>query len=172
MKHSSLIAAVLAGALMAGCASDSANVYSKDQMRRLATVQSGLVDNIRSVKMQNPTGIGAAAGGAIGGIAAGAHIGGGNGQIISGILGALLGGMIGNSIEKNVNSSDAFELTVRLNDGQRVVVVQEADVPFQLGQCVDVISDGQTSRVAPASRCDMAPTPSARKTNTVTSSSF
>ncbi|SMC26474.1 outer membrane lipoprotein SlyB [Andreprevotia lacus DSM 23236] len=168
MKITSLIPALLLGAMLAGCASDSANVYSKDQMRQLATVQSGVVDNVRSVKMQNPSGVGAAAGGVIGGVAAGGNIGGGNGQIVSGILGAIIGGIIGNTIEKNVNSSDALELTVRLSNGQRVVVVQEADVQFQLGQCVDVISNGRSSRVAPAARCD-GDTPPAKKTsNTVT----
>jgi len=154
MKFSSVMIALLAGVLLAGCASDSANVYSKEQMRRMATVQSGIVDNVRHVKMENPTGIGAVAGGVIGGIAAGDNIGGGNGQIVSGILGALLGGVIGNTIERNVNTSDALEVTVRLNNGQRVVIVQEADVQFQPGQCVDVISDGATTRVAPAYRCD------------------
>ncbi|HSC80382.1 MAG TPA: hypothetical protein VLC08_08515, partial [Chitinolyticbacter sp.] len=130
--------------------SDSANVYTCDQMRAVAIVQSGVIDQMREVRMEDSTGIGAVAGGVIDGIAAGRNIGGGSGQIVSGILGSILGGLLGNVIEENVMSKQALEISLTLDNGQRMVVVQEADQPIIPNQRVDVISDGQTTRVVPA----------------------
>ncbi|BCL76600.1 lipoprotein [Jeongeupia sp. HS-3] len=154
MRAPKLIALMLAGAsvvFVAGCANTSADVYNRDQMMRAATVQSGAIENLRSVKMEDSTGVGTIAGGAIGGIAAGTNIGGGNGQIISGIIGALVGGLAGNAIEKGVTQQDAYEVTVRLDNGQRIVVVQKADTPLAVGQRVDVLTDSKSTRIVPAS---------------------
>jgi len=153
MKISQLCAVGIAALALAlgGCAtSDSANVYKRDQMRTAATVQSGVVDQVREVQMQDSTGIGAVAGGVIGGIAAGRNIGGGSGQIVSGILGSIIGGLLGNKIEENVMRKQALEISLTLDNGQRMVVVQEADQPIVPRQRVDVISDGQTTRVVPS----------------------
>ncbi|WP_051710593.1 glycine zipper 2TM domain-containing protein [Andreprevotia chitinilytica] len=149
MKLTSLMAAVMAGALLAGCASDSANVYSKNEMRRAATARSGVVQNVREVKMEDSTGIGGVAGGVLGGVVASQNIGGGTGQIVSGVLGAIAGGLIGNQIEKSTTAKKALEITVKLDNGSRLVVVQEADIAFSVGQRVDVLDDGRTSRVVP-----------------------
>ncbi|GHD67763.1 hypothetical protein [Jeongeupia chitinilytica] len=142
---------LVAAALFAtGCANTSSNVYNRDQMMQAATVQSGAIENIRSVKMEDSTGVGTVAGGAIGGIAAGGNIGGGNGQIVAGILGAIVGGLAGNAIEKGVTQQDAYEVTVRLDNGQRMVIVQKADAPLAVGQRVDILTDHKSTRVVPA----------------------
>ncbi|GLS05301.1 hypothetical protein GCM10007860_24510 [Chitiniphilus shinanonensis] len=153
MEIKQLCAIVMAGAVLVlgGCAtSDSANVYKRSQMRTAATVQSGVVEQVREVRMEDSTGVGAVAGGAIGGIAAAGNIGGGNGQIVSGIIGSIIGGLLGNKIEESVMSKQALEVTVLLDNGQRMVVVQEADQPIIARQRVNLISDGQTTRVVPS----------------------
>lgn len=148
----SMCAAALVGTVaLTGCASDSANVYTKDQMRRAATAQAGAVENVRMVKMQDSTGIGGVAGGVVGAVG-GSAIGGGNARIVTGVLGAIAGGLAGNAIEKGTTQKDALEITVKLDNGQRLVVVQEADVSFSVGQRVDVLNDGQTTRVVPTTR--------------------
>ena len=45
---------------------------------------------------------------------------------------------------------DALELTVRMQNGERLVIVEDADINLQTGQAVDVIEDGKTARVIPA----------------------
>ncbi|UXY15907.1 hypothetical protein N8I74_02500 [Chitiniphilus purpureus] len=137
--------------LLGGCAtSDSANVYKRSQMRNAATVQSGVVEQVREVRMEDSTGIGAVAGGVIGGVAAGRNIGGGSGRVVSGVIGTIVGGLIGNRLEEQLTSKDALEVTVLLDNGQRLVVVQEADQPLAPEQRVNVLSDGQNTRVVPS----------------------
>ena len=71
-------------------------------------------------------------------------------QVVSGIVGALLGGILGDKIERGVTRKDALELTVRMQNGERLVIVEDADINLQTGQAVDVIEDGKT---APARVC-------------------
>ncbi|MDR3425855.1 glycine zipper 2TM domain-containing protein [Silvimonas sp.] len=151
--RSTLVIALAATSLaLVGCASDSANTYTRSQAMRTSTAQAGIVESVRNVRIQNDTNaIGTIAGGVIGG-AAGSQIGGGNGAIVAGVLGAIAGGVAGNQIEKNSSTQAALEITVRLDNGQRLVITQAADMSFSAGQRVDVISDGQTSRVVPVQR--------------------
>jgi outer membrane lipoprotein SlyB len=151
MRSKSILLAVgMAAALSACITPDSANVYKKNEMKQLATARAGVIENIRSVQMQDSTGIGSVAGAVIGGVAASGNIGNGNGAIISGVLGGILGGMLGNHIETGITRKNANELTIRMQDNQeRLVVVQDADLPFAVGQAVDVITDGISARVVP-----------------------
>lgn len=159
MSTSKLFATALiaAGLLASACTTpDSANVYSKSEMRRPAKVRSGVIEQIRPVKMEDAMGIGAVSGAAIGGIAAGTGIGKGSGSLIAGIAGGLLGGLLGDKIERGVVRKDALEITVRMQNGERLVIVEDADIALSAGQAVDVIEDGRTARVVPAA----APAPS------------
>ena len=146
--------AIIAGALLAtACVSpDSANVYQKGDMRRLGTVRSGVVEQIRQVKMEDSQGIGAIAGGAIGGIAGSARVGRGSGSSIAGVIGALLGGLLGDQLERGITRKDVLEIIVRLNTGERLLVVEDTDVVLQPGQAVDIIDNGKTARVVPAAK--------------------
>lgn len=139
--------------LTTACVSpDSANVYQKGEMRRIGTVRSGVIEQIRQVKMEDSQGIGAISGGAIGGIAAGSRIGRGSGSSIAGIIGALLGGMLGDRIERGITRKDVLEIIVRLNSGERIMIVEDTDITLQAGQAVDVIDNGKTARVVPAAK--------------------
>ncbi|MDR3410691.1 MAG: hypothetical protein P4L87_07075 [Formivibrio sp.] len=110
--------------------------------------------------MEDSKGIGAISGAAIGGLAAGSSIGQGNGSLIAGIAGVVLGGVLGDKIERGVVRKDALELTVRMQNGERLVIVEDADVALQPGQAVDVIDDGKTSRVVPAAQLPAPAIPS------------
>lgn len=137
--------------LITGCTTpDSANVYSKSEMRRPAKVRAGVIEQIRPVKMEDAMGVGVVSGAAIGGIAAGSGIGRGSGSMIAGIAGALLGGILGDKIERGVVRKEALEITVRMQNGERLVIVEDADIALSAGQAVDVIDDGRTARVVPA----------------------
>jgi outer membrane lipoprotein SlyB len=134
-----------------GCTTpDSANVYSKQEMRSAAKVRSGVIEQIRPVKMEDSSGIGVVSGAAIGGIAAGGNIGRGSGSVVAGIAGVLLGGILGDKIERGIVRKDVLEITVRMQNGERLVIVEDADIQLQPGQAVDVIEHGKTVRVIPA----------------------
>lgn len=149
-----LAVAAAAGALavVAGCANPSASssVYSYGQAQQEQIVRIGTVVSVRPVVIQNDrtSGAGMLAGGALGGVAGNA-IGGGSGRVITTVGGAILGGLLGNTVENQVGKTQGLEITVRLDNGETRVVAQAADVSFQSGQRVRLISGGGPTRIVP-----------------------
>ena len=148
MKHFKLLVVLFISVALAGCAtSKSGDVYTRDQARREMRVRSGVVESIREVTMEGTkSGVGGLAGAAVGGVA-GSQIGGGNGQIVGAIFGALLGGLAGSAIEESATKKNAQEITVRLDNGQLIAVVQEAGEYFNPGERVRVLSGDGSTRV-------------------------
>lgn len=145
-----LILLCLALAVLAGCASSrSGEVYSRDQARREMTVRMGVLESVREVQMEGSrSGVGTVAGGVVGGVA-GSSVGGGKGQVVGAVLGAVAGGLAGNAIEQGATRRRAVELTVRLDDGKTIAVVQEDDPAlYRVGDRVRVLSDYRETRVA------------------------
>lgn len=143
-----LIAALLAALALGGCVtSKSGGAYSREQTRQEMQVRLGVVESVREVAMEGTqSGAGTLAGAAIGGIA-GSNVGGGKGQIVGAILGAVAGGVGGSVIEQNVTKKNALEITVKLDNGQLVAIVQEGDEAFHPGEKVRILSGSGTSRV-------------------------
>jgi len=139
----------LALLLTAGCASSrSGATYSRDQARKTQTVYQGTVERVDPVQIEGAKGPwGAIVGGALG-AALGSSIGRGWGQVIGGTAGAVAGGLAGSAVEEEVTKKDGLEITVALDNGNTVVIVQEADVMFRAGDRVRVLTgpDG-TARV-------------------------
>ena len=149
MKIMRFAVLLLLSLTLAACASSrSGDVYTRNQTRQEMLVRTGTVESVREVLMEGTeTGTGALAGAAVGGIA-GSHIGGGRGQIIGAILGAVAGGIAGSAIEENVTKKNALEITVRLDGGQLIAVVQEmGSDQFLPGDRVRVLSGNGSSRV-------------------------
>ncbi|WP_330926422.1 hypothetical protein [Candidatus Sororendozoicomonas aggregata] len=148
-----ICAVAIASVLMivSGCTKDLfGTTYSQDEARQIQKVQFGTIEEVRPVKLEGEQGgVGALAGGAIGGIAAGSNIGGGSGSSIASIIGAVAGGIVGNMAEKKLTEKQGVELTVKLDNGSKVSVVQQADPNevFVKGNRVKVLSQGSTSRV-------------------------
>ncbi|MBL8506337.1 MAG: glycine zipper 2TM domain-containing protein, partial [Methylobacillus glycogenes] len=92
------------------------------------------------------TPIGGGAGAVVGGIA-GSSVGGGKGQAIATVLGALVGGLAGAAAEEGVTRKDGLEITVKLENGTMLAIVQEADVAFSPGDKVRLVESGGTTRV-------------------------
>jgi outer membrane lipoprotein SlyB len=139
---------LLISVLATGCAtSKSGDVYTRDQTRSEMSVRSGIVESIREVTMEGTrSGVGGLAGAAVGGVA-GSHVGGGNGQIVGAIFGAVLGGLAGSAIEEGATKKNAQEITVKLDNGQLIAVVQEAGEYFSPGERVRILSDNRSTRV-------------------------
>jgi len=138
--------------VLAGCANPNASsrVYTFDQTQRAQTVVLADVTGVRPVMIQAsaPSGFGAAAGGILGAVA-GNSVGGGSGRRLTTVGGGIGGAMAGNAMENASSRRQGLEITLRLDNGQTRVIVQEADVPIFVGQRVQVITHGNTTRVAP-----------------------
>lgn len=136
------------GALIAGCASsNSGDVYSRDQVRRTQTVQLGTVQAVRSVRIEGTkSGVGTVAGAVAGGVA-GSTIGAGSGRTLAALGGAALGAVGGTVAEEQITKKTGLEITVKLDGGSTIAVVQEADVMFSVGERVRVLTSGGVTRV-------------------------
>jgi outer membrane lipoprotein SlyB len=143
---------VAAAVALSGCAvqPNSASVYNSRQAQGEQTVRMGVVDSVRPVtidKGRDGAGAGTLAGGALGAIAAGSTIGKGSGSLAAGVAGAVLGGIVGNQVESKLNKRPGLEITVRLNNDELRAITQDADVPFNAGDRVRLLSVGGVTRV-------------------------
>jgi outer membrane lipoprotein SlyB len=142
------VAALILVLLATGCASSrSGDVYTRDQARQEMLVRTGVVEGIREVTMEGTkSGAGTFAGAAVGGVA-GSTVGSGKGEIVGAIIGAVIGGIAGSAIEESATKKNALEITVRLDGGQIIAVVQEMGESFYPGDRVRVLSGSGSTRV-------------------------
>jgi outer membrane lipoprotein SlyB len=149
MRYSTTIwAAATLATVLTGCAPGlGGSSYSRDQARREQTVRLGYVESVRDVKLEGTrSGVGPAAGAVVGGIA-GSTVGAGRGSAVAAVIGAVAGGVAGQAAEQGVTGKRGVEVTVKLDNGQMVAIMQEADETFRPGDRVRILSDGATSRV-------------------------
>lgn len=139
---------VIAIATLAGCAQGlGGGAYTRDEARREQNVRLGVVESVRPVQIEGTrSGIGPAAGAVVGGVA-GSTVGGGRGSTVAAVIGAVAGGVAGQAVEEGTTRKNGVEVTVKLNNGALVAIVQEADETFRAGDRVRILSDGRTSRV-------------------------
>ena len=130
-----------------GCASSrSGNVYSRDQARTSQSIDLGTVVSINSVQIEGTKSGAGAVGGSIAGGAVGSTVGSGGGSLIAAVAGAIVGGAAGAATEEKVTRKPGFEITVQLDNGRTIAVVQEADEQYEVGEKVRVLKgpDGTT----------------------------
>ena len=140
--------AAAALALLAACAHpQGSGDYRSYEAMGEQSVRFGVVETVRPVRIQpRNTGVGSTAGAFIGGIA-GSHAGRGSGEIVGAIGGAIIGSIIGHNIEHQANEVAGLEVTVLLDSGKYIAVVQGADEPFRAGDRVRVLSGRNSTRV-------------------------
>jgi outer membrane lipoprotein SlyB len=150
MKRQSIITGaflVLGVATMSGCAThSSADTFNRSEVGRQQTVEAGTVTAVRAVTIQTQGNtVGTATGAVLGGLA-GNTVGGGRGQTAATVGGAVAGGAAGNAM--TASSRPGVEVTVQLDSGRTVAVVQEGTPDqFRAGDRVQVTNNGQTTRV-------------------------
>lgn len=133
----------------AGCVSGlGSGDYERGEARRVYEVKMGVVESVRNVQIEGTeSGVGAVAGGAVGGIA-GSSVGGGKGQAIGAVLGAVAGGVAGAAAEEALTRKPGLEITVRLDSGRTIAVVQEdTGERFTVGDRVRILESGGQARV-------------------------
>jgi outer membrane lipoprotein SlyB len=133
---------------LGGCAYHAGSAdYRGYETRGEQAVRFGIVDTVREVRIQpRDTGVGSSAGAFLGGIA-GSHAGRGSGNIVGAIGGAIIGSIIGHNVEHQANELKGVEVTVLLDSGKYIAVVQEADEGFRAGDRVRVLSGRNSTRV-------------------------
>jgi outer membrane lipoprotein SlyB len=141
-------AAIATVALLGGCAHPAGSAdYNAYEVRGEQSVRFGVVESVRTVRIQpRETGVGSTAGAFVGGIA-GSHAGRGTGQIVGAIGGAIIGSIVGHNIERSANEVPGIEVTVLLDSGKYIAVVQEADETFRQGDRVRILSGRNNTRV-------------------------
>ena len=149
MKSFCFVISLTTVVLLTGCASsNSGDVYSRNQTRITQTVQMGTVQSVRNVQIEGTkSGVGAVGGGVAGGVL-GSTIGAGKGSVLAAVGGAALGAVGGAVAEEQLTKKNGLEITVKLDSGATIAVVQEADVMFSVGERVRVLTgSGGTTRV-------------------------
>jgi outer membrane lipoprotein SlyB len=63
------------------------------------------------------------------------------------VVGAVVGGLAGAAAEEGLTRKDGLEITVKLDNGSMIAVVQEADEQFHPGERVRLVESGGTTRV-------------------------
>ena len=146
-----MITGVVIYALMvSGCipSSTSGSVYTRDQARTSHSVYYGTILRVAEVTIEGTqSGLGTVAGGVMGGVL-GSAVGAGSGRGIATAGGAILGGLAGSAVEKGATTAVGLELEVELDSGELILIVQEKDGLYNVGDRVRVVKDARgTSRV-------------------------
>lgn len=152
MKHSiSIIIITICVFLGSGCASQlSGESFSRDEARTPQKVEFGVVESVRNVVIEGTkTQIGAGAGTIIGAIT-GSGVGGGKGSDVAAVLGAVAGGLVGAAAEEGLTRVQGVEVTVRLENGKIIAVVQESapDETYAVGDKVRILTVHGNTRIA------------------------
>lgn len=149
---SKLLIALPVAILLSSCAQDSltGDTYSRGEAGRAQSVQTGRITSIRPVKIeggsQGGTLVGALAGGFLG-----SNIGGGRAANTAGAVGgALVGSAIGSHAQQAASSRNGIEISVRLDGGGSLAIVQEVNPrePFYIGDRVRILGSGDRTRVS------------------------
>lgn len=111
--------------------------------------RSGVVEEVRTVPLGGSA-VGSIAGTVVGGTAgaaAGGSVGSGRGAQAASVVGSVAGSIAGYTLASGASSREGVEITVRLDNGRQLLVVQPNGEAFKPGDRVRVISDKQGRRV-------------------------
>ena len=137
--------------LIASCAqtSNTSDTYQRGQAGQVETVNPGRVTSIEAVKLEGGTGAGTLVGALAGGLL-GSQIGNGNAAHTAGAVGgAVVGGAAGSHIGQAMGSKRGLRISVKLDGGGSLAVVQEVNPreEFYVGDRVRVLGAGNSAKV-------------------------
>lgn len=138
---------VLTALFVGGCTfPSSAPLVSKSQVGNVQVLDLGRIVATRDVVVDGEkTLLGISGGAALGGAAAhpGGYSAASTGEVVAQAAAAVVGAVAGSAIEEVVTREKAQELTIELDDGRVVVIIQEVpDGRFQQGDRVQVNHGG------------------------------
>ncbi|AKH21939.1 glycine zipper 2TM domain-containing protein [Sedimenticola thiotaurini] len=138
---------------VAGCTTSglTGTTYSRDEARRVQTVKYGIVESVTPVVIEGRSDgiVGTGSGAIVGGLA-GSTVGGGTGRSIATVVGAVAGGLAGQAAEKKLTTKQGQEITVRMESGEVLSIVQEVQDGqyFNPGERIRLLKQGGVTRVA------------------------
>lgn len=154
MKAHLAISIFLTVALASGCA-DMGSVGGTEYGETSATVASqverlGYISDIETIEVDDSYkfGVGTVVGAVAGGLL-GSQVGGGSGTTVATVAGAAAGAAAGTYAQSKMNTVDAQRVTVQMNSGGQVTIVQPMDNRLSDGMSVRVEGSGETGRVVP-----------------------
>ena len=132
--------------LLAACAGGGA--YRTEPLP-VEPERSGVVEEVRSVPLPGRSGsiVGTVVGGTAGGVA-GSTVGSGRGTQAATVVGSVAGSIAGYALGDAAGKREGLEITVRLDNGRQLIIVQPDGERFVAGEQVRVIADKQGTRVA------------------------
>ncbi len=136
-----VVVAFLLTFVMTGCQSTSqgSKTYTRGQAQTAMQVYYGTVLSVADVTIaREETGVGAIGGAVVGGII-GSTIGSGSGKKLATTGGALAGTAAGSAAEKGAGKKAGLEVEVELDDGRIMVIVQEKDDEYAVGDRVRIV---------------------------------
>lgn len=151
-KRSVLVIALLCAVLLpvGGCVTDpGGDNYSRGESRQVMEVQFATVESVRLVRLEGTRSpVGPFAGAVVGGVI-GSSIGRGRvSSTIGAVIGSVAGGIGGGVLEESATRSQGVEITVELDNGGYLAVVQaDEGENFQPGDRVRLLGRGSAARV-------------------------
>ncbi len=123
-----------------GCqASQGSKTYTPGQAQTPLTVYYGTVLKVSEVTIQSQqTGAGAVGGAIVGGVI-GSTVGSGRGRKLATTAGSLGGAAAGSAMEDAASKKPALEIEVEMDDGRVLLVVQEKDDEFAVGDRIRLV---------------------------------
>ena len=147
--YRSVVVALIALSLLAACARGlGGRDYSRRDARQAYRVDYGEVLRVEPVTIEGEyTSLGTAGGGLVG-YSLGRVIGDGSGSRVAGAVGGVAGAVVGREAEKAATTVGGLEITVDMDHGGALLIVQSDDVAFEPGERVRVIRGrGDEARV-------------------------
>ncbi len=101
----------------------------------------GKVEGVRTIETAaKPSGVGVVAGAVVGGLL-GNQVGGGTGKTLATVAGAVGGGYAGNEIEKRTRKGTAWEVDVRMENGEKRSFKYDTQPSWRAGDRVKVVNN-------------------------------
>ena len=155
MNKRMLVPAILFAMVVGGCADmpqmgggptygDTSGSMASQSERNGRITALEVVQVDESYKLGIGTVVGAVAGGLLG-----SQIGGGRGATLATVLGAAAGGVAGTAVESKMKKQDAQRVTVRMDTGGEVTLLQPIDSRLRSWMRVRVEGSGDNARVVP-----------------------
>jgi outer membrane lipoprotein SlyB len=144
-----LLVTLGAVALTAGCTFPSSqSIYDRNSAGRTMNIDTGNVIAVRSVQVSGRNTIVGVGGGALVGGAA-ASGGSGVGGAVVQAAGAVGGAVLGEAVEEAATRKNAQEITIKLNNGDTIAVVQPVaqEGSFTVGEHVQVMHGAAGTQV-------------------------
>lgn len=143
-------AALVVAVVVVGCRLPaSGTVYDRRQAGNVQQVEMGVIEDVKTGVLSGRSTTIGTYGGAAAGAAAASDVGSGAGRDLARVGAGIAGAVAGEAVEEAVTRKPAEELTIRLDGGKTVVLVQEqSSPPWAVGDRVRVL----TGTVARATR--------------------